>query len=102
MNNTKKEMIYITLKNELKEFKNDLISRVRSGKCGEVKLHEILKAVSVLDTTSTGQTYLLDHRSDEKFDDLLVMLNNITDDMRNGKMNFTDLTTKYTEQIPQI
>lgn len=62
----------------------------------------MLKAVSVLDTSSAGQAYLLDHRSDDKFDDLLKMLNEITSDMRNGKMNITDLTTKYTEKIPEI
>ena len=39
---------------------------VREGKCGEVNIHEMLKAVSVLDTTSAGQAYLLDHRGDEK------------------------------------
>ena len=61
----------------------------------------MLKAVSVLDTTSAGQAYLLDHRGDEKFDELLTMLNSITSDMRNGKMNITDLTTKYMEKIPQ-
>jgi len=44
----------------------------------------------------------LDHQGDEKFDDLLKMLNEITSDMRNGKMNIIDITTKYTEKIPQI
>ena len=38
-----------------------------------------------------GQTYLLDHRCDEKFGELLGMLNEITVDMRNGKMNIEDL-----------
>lgn len=75
---------------------------VREGKCGEVNIHEMLKAVSVLDTTSAGQTYLLDHRGDENVDELLTMLNSITCDMRDGKMNITDLTTKYMEKIPQV
>ena len=95
-------MIYITLKKELKGLNNDIISKIRAGKCGEVKIHEILKAVSVLDTTSAGQAYLLDHNNEEKFDELLAMLNNITSDMRDGKMNIPELTTKYTEQIPQV
>jgi hypothetical protein len=95
-------MINILLKNELKSLNNDLILRAREGKCGEINIHEMLKAVSVLDNTSAGQAYLLDHHRDEKFDDLLKMLNEITTDMRDGKMNLTDLTTKYTEKIPQI
>ena len=49
-----------------------------------------------------GQTYLLDHRSDEKFGELLGMLNEITVDMRNGKMNIEDLTTKYMDKIPPV
>jgi hypothetical protein len=85
----------------LKGLNNDLILKARSGECGEINIHEMLKAVSVLDHTSAGQTYLLDHRGDEKFDELLQMLNDITSDMRNGKMNITDLTTKYMEKIPQ-
>lgn len=95
-------MINILLKNELKSLNNDLILRAREGKCGEINIHEMLKAVSVLDTTSAGQAYLLDHRGDEKFEELLTMLNSITSDMRNGKMNITDLTTKYMEKIPQV
>lgn len=85
----------------MKGLNNDLILKARSGECGEINIHEMLKAVSVLDHTSAGQAYLLDHRSDEKFDELLQMLNDITSDMRNGKMNITDLTTKYMEKIPQ-
>ena len=85
----------------MKGLNNDLILKARSGECGEINIHEMLKAVSVLDQTSAGQAYLLDHRGDEKFDDLLQMLNDITSDMRNGKMNITDLTTKYMEKIPQ-
>ena len=85
----------------MKGLNNDLILKARSGECGEINIHEMLKAVSVLDHTSAGQAYLLDHRGDEKFDELLQMLNDITSDMRNGKMNITDLTTKYTEKIPQ-
>jgi hypothetical protein len=95
-------MVYITTKNELRDLNKDLISRIRAGKCGEVKIHEILKAVSVLDTTTEGQAYLIDHGTDEKFDELLDMLNNITDDMRDGKMNITDLTTKYTQDLPAV
>jgi hypothetical protein len=95
-------LINILLKNELKSLNNDLILRAREGKCGEINIHEMLKAVSVLDTTSAGQAYLLDHRGDEKFEELLTMLNSITSDMRNGKMNITDLTTKYMEKIPQV
>jgi hypothetical protein len=95
-------LVNILLKNELKSLNNDLILMVREGKCGEVNIHEMLKAVSVLDTTSSGQAYLLDHRGDEKVDELLNMLNSITSDMRNGKMNITDLTTKYMEKIPQV
>ena len=93
-------MINILLKNELKGLNYDLILRAREGKCGEINIHEMLKAVSVLDNSSAGQAYLLDHRGDEKFDDLLKMLNEITNDMRNGKMNISDLTTKYTDLIP--
>jgi hypothetical protein len=95
-------LIDILLKNELKSLNNDLILMVREGKCGEVNIHEMLKAVSVLDTTSAGQAYLLDHRGDENVDELLTMLNCITCDMRDGKMNITDLTTKYMEKIPQV
>jgi len=95
-------MIDILLKNELKSLNNDLILRAREGKCGEINIHEMLKAVSVLNSSSAGQAYLLDHQGDEKFDDLLKMLNEITSDMRNGKMNIIDITTKYTEKIPQI
>jgi hypothetical protein len=93
-------VIYILLKNELKGLNNELILRARAGKCGEINIHEMLKAVSVLDKTAEGQTYLLDHRCDEKFGELLVMLNDITVDMRNGKMNIDDLTTKYMDKIP--
>ncbi len=85
----------------MKGLNNDLILRARAGECGEINIHEMLKAVSVLDHTNAGQAYLLDHRGDEKFDELLKMLNDITSDMRNGKMNITDLTTKYMEKIPQ-
>lgn len=95
-------MIYILLKNELKSLNNDLILRARQGKCGEINIHEMLKAVSVLDNCSAGQTYLLNHRSGENFNDLLKMLNDITGDMRDGKMNIEDLTTKYVELLPQI
>jgi hypothetical protein len=95
-------MVNILLKNELKSLNNDLILRARQGKCGEINIHEMLKAVSVLDNSSAGQKYLLNHHSDEKFDELLVMLNNITADMRDGKMNIPDLTAKYIEKIPQI
>ena len=95
-------MIDILLKNELKSLNNDLMLRAREGKCGEINIHEMLKAVSVLNNSNAGQAYLLDHQGDEKFDDLLKMLNEITSDMRNGKMNITDITTKYTERIPQI
>ncbi len=95
-------MIDILLKNELKSLNNDLILRAREGKCGEINIHEMLKAVSVLNNSSSGQAYLLDHQGDEKFDELLEMLNEITSDMRNGKMNITDITIKYTEKIPQI
>jgi hypothetical protein len=95
-------MINILLKNELKSLNNDLILRVRQGKCGEINIHEMLKAVSVLDNSSAGQAYLLNHRSEENFTDLLEMLNNITVDMRDGKMNIDDLTTKYVDLIPQI
>ena len=42
-------MINILLKNELKSLNNDLISRARQGKCGEINIHEMLKAISVLD-----------------------------------------------------
>jgi hypothetical protein len=94
-------MVNIATKNELRDLNKDLIERIRAGKCGEVKIHEILKAVSVLDTTSEGQTFLLDHGTDEKFDELIDMLNNITHDMRDGKMNIEDLTTKYTQDLPQ-
>ena len=94
-------MIDILLKNELKSLNNDLMLRAREGKCGEINIHEMLKAVSVLNNSSAGQAYLLD-QGDEKFDDLLKMLNEITSDMRNGKMNIIDITTKYTEKIPQI
>jgi hypothetical protein len=93
-------VIYILLKNELKGLNNELILRARAGKCGEINIHEMLKAVSVLDKTTEGQTYLLDHRCDEKFGELLGMLNEITVDMRNGKMNIEDLTTKYMDKIP--
>ncbi len=96
------EMINILLKNELKSLNNDLILKAREGKCGEIKIHEMLKAISVLDNSNAGQAYLLDHQSDEKFEDLLVMLNEITVDLRKGKMNITDITSKYTEKIPQI
>lgn len=95
-------MVYITTKNELRDLNKDLISRIRAGKCGEVKIHEMLKAVTVLDTTSEGQAYLIDHGTDEKFDELIDMLNKITHDMRDGKMNIADLTTKYTEQLPPV
>jgi hypothetical protein len=95
-------MINILLKNELKSLNNDLILRARQGKCGEINIHEMLKAVSVLDNSSAGQAYLLNHHSDEKFDDLIKMLNEITSDMRDGKMNITDLTTKYIDLIPPV
>ncbi len=95
-------MIYILLKNELKGLNNELILRARAGKCGEINIHEMLKAISVLDKTTEGQTYLLDHRCDEKFGELLGMLNEITVDMRNGKMNIEDLTTKYMDKIPPV
>jgi hypothetical protein len=95
-------MVHIATKNELRDLNKDLIERIRAGKCGEVKIHEILKAVSVLDTTSEGQSYLIDHGTDEKFDELLDMLNNITYDMRDGKMNIEDLTTKYTQDLPAV
>jgi len=95
-------MVHIATKNELRDLNKDLIERIRAGKCGEVKIHEILKAVSVLDTTSEGQTFLIDHGTDEKFDELLDMLNNITYDMRDGKMNIEDLTTKYTQDLPAV
>ena len=95
-------MVHIATKNELRDLNKDLIERIRAGKCGEVNIHEILKAVSVLDTTSEGQTYLIDHGTNEKFDELIDMLNHITHDMRDGKMNITDLTTKYTENLPKV
>lgn len=95
-------MVYIATKNELRDLNKDLIERIRAGKCGEVKIHEILKAVSVLDTTSEGQAYLIDHGTDEKFDELLDMLNNITYDMRDGKMNIEDLTTKYSQELSTV
>jgi hypothetical protein len=95
-------MINILLKNELKSLNNDLILRARQGKCGEMNIHEMLKAVSVLDKSDAGQVYLLNHHSDEEFDDLVKMLSNIIYDMRNGKMNIDDLTTKYIEIIPHI
>jgi hypothetical protein len=88
-------MIDILLKNELKSLNNDLILRARQGKCGEINIHEMLKAVSVLDKSDAGQVYLLNHHSEEEFDDLIKMLNEITYDMRDGKMNITDLTIKY-------
>jgi|WetSurMetagenome_2_1015567.scaffolds.fasta_scaffold707157_1 hypothetical protein len=94
--------VNILMKNELKSLNNDIISRIREGKCGDVNIHEMLKAVSVLDATSAGQNYLLDHRSEENFDELLEMLNAITVDMRDGKMNVSDLTIKYNEKIPQV
>jgi hypothetical protein len=94
-------MVYIATKNELRDLNKDLIERIRAGKCGDVKIHEILKAVSVLDTTIEGQTFLIDHGTDEKFDELIDKLNNITHDMRDGKMNITDLTTKYTQELAQ-
>lgn len=95
------EMVHIATKNELRDLNKDLIERIRAGKCGEVKIHEMLKAVSVLDTTSEGQAYLIDHGTDEKFDELIDMLNNITYDMRDGKMNIEDLTTKYSQSLAQ-
>lgn len=94
-------MVHIATKNELRDLNNDLIERIRAGKCGEVKIHEMLKAVSVLDTTSEGQEYLIDHGTDEKFDELIDMLNKITHDMRDGKMNIEDLTAKYSQSIAQ-
>lgn len=94
-------MVNIATKNELRDLNKDLIERIRAGKCGEVNIHEMLKAVSVLDTTSEGQEYLVDHGTDEKFDELVDMLNNITHDMREGKMNITDLTAKYSQDLPQ-
>ena len=95
-------MINILLKNELKSLNNDLILRARQGKCGEINIHEMLKAVSVLDKSDAGQAYLLNHHSDEEFDDLVKMLNEITYDMRDGKMNIADLTNKYIDLIPNI
>jgi hypothetical protein len=95
-------LVYISIKNDLKSLNNDLILRVRKGKCGEIQIYEMLKAVKILNTTNAGQSYLLDHRGDENFNDLLDMLKNMTSDMRNGKMNITDITTKYMEKIPQI
>jgi hypothetical protein len=62
----------------------------------------MLKAISVLDKSDAGQVYLLNHHSDEEFDDLIKMLNEITYDMRDGKMNIADLTTKYIDLIPPI
>jgi hypothetical protein len=95
-------LVYISITNELKSLNKDLILRVRKGKCGEIQIYEMLKAVKILNTTSAGQSYLLDHRNEENFNDLLDMLKNMTSDMRNGKMNITDITTKYMEKIPQI
>jgi len=92
-------VIDILLKNELKGLNNELILRARAGKCGEINIHEILKAVSVLDKTVEGQKYLLDHRCDEKFGELMGIINEITVDMRNGKMNIDDLQTKYMDKI---
>ncbi|MGB7969963.1 MAG: hypothetical protein WCF28_10400 [Methanobacterium sp.] len=90
------------MKNELKSLNNDLILRARQGKCGEINIHEMLKAISVLDKSDAGQAYLLNHHSDAEFDDLVKMLNEITYDMRDGKMNIADLTTKYIDLIPPI
>jgi hypothetical protein len=94
-------MVYIATKNELRELNKELVERIRAGECGDVNIHEMLKAVSVLDTTIEGQTYLIDHGTDEKFGELVDKLNNITHDMRDGKMNITDLTAKYTQDLPQ-
>ena len=85
----------------MRNLNNDLILRAREGKCGNINIHEMLKAVSVLDTNTLGQTYLLDHNTDEKFDELLKMLGDITIDMRSGQMNIVDLTTKYTDKISE-
>lgn len=94
-------MVYIATKNELRDLNKYLIERIRAGKCGDVKIHEMLKAVSVLDTTTEGQTYLIEHGTDEKFGELVDKLNEITHDMRDGKMNITDLTAKYTQDLAQ-
>ncbi len=94
-------MITILLKNELRNLNNDLILRAREGKCGNINIHEMLKAVSVLNTNTLGQTYLLDHNTDEKFDELLTMIDDITVDMRSGQMNIIDLTSKYTDKISE-
>lgn len=93
-------MICISFEKEIKGLNNDLILKARTGECGEIQIHEMLKAVTVLNTTSEGQSYLLDHRGDEKFSELLVMIKNIISDMRNGMMNVPDLSTKYMEKIP--
>ncbi len=94
-------MVYIATKNELRDLNKYLIERIRAGKCGDVKIHEMLKAVSVLDTTTEGQTYLIEHGTDEKFGELVDKLNEITHDMRDGKMNITDLTAKYAQDLAQ-
>jgi hypothetical protein len=95
-------LICISFEKEIKGLNNDLISKARTGECGEIQIHEMLKAVTVLNTTSAGQSYLLDHRGDEKFSELLEMINNIIGDMRNGMMNVPDIATKYMEKIPQV
>ena len=94
-------MICISFEKEIKGLNNDLISKARTGECGEIQIHEMLKAVTVLNTTSAGQSYLLDHRGDEKFSELLEIID-IIGDMRNGMMNVPDIATKYMEKIPQV
>ena len=89
------------LKNDLKQLNKDLILKVRKGKCGNIKIYEMLKAVTVLDNNSNGQAYLLDHRTDERIDELMKMLKDIVKDMRAGQMNISDLTSKYLDKIPQ-
>jgi hypothetical protein len=89
------------LKNELKQLNKNLILKVREGKCGNITIYEMLKAVTVLDNNKGGQDYLLDHCTNEKMDDLLKMLKDIVNDMRAGQMNIPDLTAKYLDRIPQ-
>ncbi len=88
------------LKNELKQLNKNLILKVREGKCGNITIYEMLKAVTVFDN-KWGQEYLLDHRADENIDELLRMINDIVNDMRDGQMNIPDLTAKYLDRIPQ-
>lgn len=89
------------LKNELKQLNKNLILKVREGKCGNITIYEMLKAVTVFDNNKWGQDYLLDHRADENMDELLRMINDIVNDMRAGQMNIPDLTAKYLDRIPQ-